>query len=265
MTLHFSTANSFAIRLALAICCFSLYASGQSSRSRPLSVREVPTISVTPSRSGAAFTRIALQASGFAASNITAKELLKFAYGTRPYALVGAPDWLATAKFDVQVIESQPNASSPSPDALREHRKLLVRMVLAEAFQLRFHTVNTLVSGYSLIQDGNGVRIATHDPLTWSAGRILNNNSQIDMTALPISAFADELSDIMGLPVVDRTGLTGNYDVSLSWDKNRTAGDESLKYAGLASALRAQLGLELVPDQQNVDRFVIDNIATPGN
>src|SRR5260370_171345 len=108
MSRHFSTTNNFAICLALAIF-FSLYASGQSSGSRPPSVGEVPTISVTPSRSGAPFTRIALQTTGFAASNITAKELLKFAYGTRPYALIGAPDWLATAKFDVQVIESQAN------------------------------------------------------------------------------------------------------------------------------------------------------------
>ena len=265
MTSHFSTANRFAIRLALAICCFSLYANGQSSGSRPLFVREVPTISVTPSRSGASFTRIALQATGFAASNITAKELLKFAYGTRPYALVSAPDWLATAKFDLQVIEAQADTSSLSPDALREHRKLLVRTVLAEAFHLRFHTVNTFVSGYSLIQDSSGVRIAAHDPLTWSTGRMLNSNGEIDMTALAIGSLADELSDTMGLPVVDRTGLIGIYDVSLSWDKNRTAGDESFKYSGLTSALRAQLGLELVPEQQNVDKFVIDNIAAPAN
>lgn len=260
MSRHFSTTNNFAICLVLAIC-FSLYASGQSSVLRRPSVEEVPTISVTPSRSGAPFTRIALQTSGFAASNITAKELLKFAYGTRPYALIGAPDWLSTAKFDVQVIESQAHTSSRSPAEVREHRKLLVRTVLAEAFQLRFHTVNTLISGYTLIQDSGGARIAAHDPLTWSAGRIVNHNGQIDMTALPISSFADELSDIMGLPVVDRTGLTGNYDLSLSWDKNRTVGDEP----SLASVLRAQLGLELVPEQQNVDRFVIDNIAGPGN
>lgn len=263
MTRPFSTTSRFAICLALAIGCFSLYTSGQSSESRPQSVREGPAISVTPSRSGAPFTRIALQATGFAASNITAKDLLKFAYGVRPYALVGAPDWLATAKFDVQVIESQADTSSLSPAAIQDHRKLLVRTVLGAAFQLRFHTVNTPVLGYSLIQDGSGMRIAAHDPLTWSAGRILNNNGQIDMTALPISSFADELSDIMGVPIVDHTGLTGNYDLSLSWDKNRTAGDESLKYAGLASALRAQLGLQLVPEQQNVDKFVVDNIADP--
>lgn len=263
MPQHFPTANSFAIRLALAICCVSLCASGQSSGPSPLSVREVPTISVTPNRSGAEFTRIALQATGFAASNVTAKELLKFAYGTRPYALVGAPDWLATAKFDVQVIEPQANTSFRSAAEIQEHRKLLVRTVLAEAFQLRFHTANTPVALYLLIKDSSGVRIATHDPLSWSAGRILKNHGQIDITALPISSLADELSDTKGVPVVDGTGFTGNYDLSLAWDKNSTA--ESLKYAGLASALREQLGLELVPEQQNVERFVIDNIAVPGN
>lgn len=90
------------------------------------------------------------------------------------------------------------------------------------------------------------MRIAIHDPLTWSSGRILNNNGQIDMTALPISSLASELSDTIGMPVVDRTGLTGNYDVSLSWAKNSTQEDATLKHAALASALREQLGLELV-------------------
>ena len=85
------------------------------------------------------------------------------------------------------------------------------------------------------------------------------------MTALPISSLASELSDTIGVAVADRTGLTGIYDVSLSWDKNSTTGGGPLKYAALASALREQLGLELVPEQQNVDMLVIDNIAAPGN
>jgi uncharacterized protein (TIGR03435 family) len=265
MTRHFSTANSFATRLALAICWVSLCASGQSSGSSSLSLREVPSISVTPNRSGAKFTQIALQRSGFAASNVTAEELLNFAYGVSPYALDGAPDWLATDKFDVQVVESQGNPSLLSPADIQEHRKVLVRTLLAEAFKLRFHTVNTLVAGYSLTKDSRGVRIAIHDPLTWSSGRILNNKGQIDITALPISSLARELSETMGVPVADRTGLAGNYDVSLSWDKNSPAGDGPLKYGPLASALREQLGLELVPEQQNLERFVIDNIAGPGN
>jgi uncharacterized protein (TIGR03435 family) len=136
ITRHFSASNSFAIRLALAICCFSLYASGQSSGPKLLSVTEVPTIKVTPNRSGDSFTRIALRETGFA--------------------------------------------------------------------------------------------------------------------------------DVVG-PVVDHTGLTGNYDVSLSWDKSLTTVDASLRYAVLDSAVRAQLGLALVPEQQNIDRFVVDNIAIPGN
>lgn len=264
MAQHFSIPKRFAILLAFAACCFSLYASGQSSGSRPQSLTtEVPTVIVTPNRSGGQFTTIALQETGFGASDITAEELLRFAYGTEPYTLVGAPNWLFTAKFDVQVIESQ----ETSPAAIEDHRKVLVRFVLAKAFQLRFHTANTLVDGFSLIQDSGDVRITAHDPLTWSAsaGRITSNNGQIDMTVLPISSFAEELSDIMGQPVVDRTGLTGNYDVSLTWNSNGAAEDKSLTYADLASALRGQLGLELVPQKQNVDKFIIDNIAPPGN
>jgi uncharacterized protein (TIGR03435 family) len=265
MTQHLATLNRFAIRLTLIICCISIFAGAQSSELTAVSLKGVPGISVTPNRSGARFTRIALQSAGFSASNVTVKELLDYAYGIKPYALVGAPDWLATARFDVQVTESQAETAAFSPAQIQEHRKLLVRLVLANAFQLKFHTVHTVVAGYSLIPDSSGVRIAMHDPQSWSTGRITNNNGQIDMTALPISSLADQLSEAMGAPVVDRTRLTGNYDASLWWDKNSTADNASETYAALASAVRDQLGLSLVPGDQEVEKFVIDKIAPAGN
>ena len=265
MKQHFPTVNSVAILLALAIGGISMSAKAQSPGSNVVSPRGDLTISVTPSRSGARFTRIALQTSGFAASNVTANELLKFAYGTKPYSLAGAPDWFATAKFDVQVIEPQADTASFSPTEIQEHRKLLVRTVLASAFQLKFHTVHTVVAGYSLVAGSTGAGITKHDSPDWSSARISNNDGHIEMTALPVSRFADELSDALGAPVVDRTGLSGTYDVSLWWDKSHSAGDAAGTYSVLASAMREQLGLELVPEQQDLERFVIDSIVPAGN
>lgn len=94
------------------------------------------------------------------------------------------------------------------------------------------------------------------------------------------------LSDQIGLPVDDRTGLTGRYDIALSWSDGSAAHSgnhaEGGSYGGaghgghdgafsgaapdasgptLFDALQSQLGLKLVPaPQATVRLFVVDRI-----
>jgi uncharacterized protein (TIGR03435 family) len=56
-------------------------------------------------------------------------------------------------------------------------------------------------------------------------------------------------------PVVDKTGLQGAYDFTLSWDEN--AGPD------LATALQEQLGLRLESQKVPVSYFVIDSAQKP--
>jgi uncharacterized protein (TIGR03435 family) len=86
------------------------------------------------------------------------------------------------------------------------------------------------------------------------------------------------LSQTLGRTVVDKTGLTGSYDFSLTWTP-----DQSLRNAGggpqggppegdaapdasgpsLFTALQEQLGLKLEPQKGAVDVIVIDHIDPP--
>jgi uncharacterized protein (TIGR03435 family) len=68
--------------------------------------------------------------------------------------------------------------------------------------------------------------------------------------------------------VVDRTGLTGNFDFTLEWamplpptDSPTRATDDS--GPSLGTALREQLGLALRPTKARVDAPVIDRIERP--
>ena len=54
---------------------------------------------------------------------------------------------------------------------------------------------------------------------------------------------------------VDKTGLTGVYDFSLSWNEEDGP--------SLASALRDQLGLQLRAEKVPVARFVLDSAQKP--
>jgi uncharacterized protein (TIGR03435 family) len=59
----------------------------------------------------------------------------------------------------------------------------------------------------------------------------------------------------LGIPVVDQTGLTGNYDVDLKWNEQNDPQHENLK-----RALQEQLGLELVPGTAPVEMLVVEKV-----
>jgi uncharacterized protein (TIGR03435 family) len=59
----------------------------------------------------------------------------------------------------------------------------------------------------------------------------------------------------MGAPVVDKTGLTGEYDFTLAWD------DEN--GPALSSAVRDQLGLVIKPEKIPVSTLIVDSAEKP--
>jgi uncharacterized protein (TIGR03435 family) len=66
----------------------------------------------------------------------------------------------------------------------------------------------------------------------------------------PISSIVSFAENQLGVPVVDQTGLTGNFDVDLKWNNRRTK--------DFKQALTDQLGLELVPGTAPVEMLVIE-------
>ena len=69
-------------------------------------------------------------------------------------------------------------------------------------------------------------------------------------TLTDVLAFAGNIG-----PGVDKTGLAGVYDFTLSWNEEDGP--------SLASALRDQLGLQLRPEKVPVSRFVLDSAQKP--
>jgi uncharacterized protein (TIGR03435 family) len=65
-------------------------------------------------------------------------------------------------------------------------------------------------------------------------------------------------------PVVDGTGLTGKYDIKLTWSPqadNPQAGKEVPEGQSMLEALEAQLGLKIRQGKAKLERLVVDQIA----
>jgi uncharacterized protein (TIGR03435 family) len=93
---------------------------------------------------------------------------------------------------------------------------------------------------------------------------------RIDLGGMPLSALAQLLVGQVGRPVVDRTGLTGTFDVELQWSLATAAALSAASNAAgsdgpsIFTAVQEQIGLKLEPAKTSVDYLVIDHIEPPG-
>ena len=91
-------------------------------------------------------------------------------------------------------------------------------------------------------------------------------------TGVAMADFARNLGPFTGRPVVDKTGLTGVYDVDLTWtpeqgppgpDGTAPQAPPSTDGVSLYTAVQEQLGLKLDAQRGPVDVLVIDSAQRP--
>ena len=70
----------------------------------------------------------------------------------------------------------------------------------------------------------------------------------------------------LGRTIVDHTGLTGRYSLSLNWTPDSALPSNSLDAGGgpsIFTAVQEQLGLLLRPEKGSLDTIVIDRVEMP--
>jgi uncharacterized protein (TIGR03435 family) len=77
-----------------------------------------------------------------------------------------------------------------------------------------------------------------------------------------MAALARELTDYAGRPVVDETGLAGEWALTLTWAPDAAGGGDA-SLASIFTAIREQLGLKLEATRGPVDVLVIDRAEKP--
>lgn len=201
----------------------------------------------------------------------------------------GGPDWLKNDRFDIQA--KMPDGS-PDYTFLQFLRgeapqlELMLQSMLAERFNLKFHRETRQVPVYILAFDKKGSKLkeASGEMIRLKDGTSVKNQSLL-WTPAPqpdgtrsdhiIRMFArdksmkelvDTLSRLMDRPVLDRTGLKGNYDITLDYEMESDAGDRpgaDITGPAMFTAFREQLGLKFEATKAPVDVLVIDHAEKP--
>jgi uncharacterized protein (TIGR03435 family) len=200
----------------------------------------------------------------------TVRFLLAFIYDVHDKQIVGAPDWIASEKYDFDGV-----ADAPGTPNLQQIQ-IMFQKLFADRLQLRFHHEKREMSTYILT-------VAKSEPkLTVSPDDPTGYHSLLGMPErgmkghnLTMADFAARLqSGILDRPVVDQTNLHGKYDFLLKWTPDESQfnqvgaripppSDVANAPPGLFTAIQEQLGLKLSPKKAFVDVLVIDHIERP--
>ena len=239
--------------------------------------------SVKPNKSGETSSFLQPRPGGnFAVGNMTLRGLIMFAYGIQGFQLVGAPDWVATERFDITAKAAAD--VPPTPIGRTSPEALMLRSLLEDRFRLSAHRETRDLPIYALVlaradgRLGPQLRQTTSDycaRLLAAAGKAGDTpippggpvcgmrpggtGNEITAGAIPMNEFARFLNVNVGRTVVDRTGLTGVWDFDLKWSPPNAPTPDPDR-PSIFTALQEQLGLRLDATTAPVEVLVIDRL-----
>jgi uncharacterized protein (TIGR03435 family) len=198
--------------------------------------------------------------------------------------LDGGPGWMNSASYTI-------DASTSSPQTIVMMRGPMMQKLLKDRFNLRIHRETrevpvyflTVVPGGSKLSptpEGACNRLSELDP-TWSpvippgskpwcvVTSPLKQESRMtwDVKGMSMDVFSKLINP--GRPVIDKTGLSGTYDIRLEWwlDESPSSPDSGAAidptHVSFIQAVRKQLGLELQPGKGPREFLLIDHLERP--
>ncbi len=261
-------------------------------------------VSIKPNSSGDNRRMIQNPPAGrFATTNVPLRQLIVLAYGDASTGgpppnleITGLPGWATTDGYDVQ---AQPEAGLQST---AKQKQEMLQSMLEDRFKLKILRETKDAPVYALVVGKDGVKAKLSEDQTpfnlngpppggpppagppppppggpaaitgpVPRGMIMMGVGQLRAGAQSMATFAGLLSGQAGRKVVDKTGVTGLYDIDLRWTPDQMPNGAppppglaiDPTGVGLFTAIQEQLGLRLVSETGKVDTFVVESVQRP--
>jgi uncharacterized protein (TIGR03435 family) len=210
--------------------------------------------SVKPSRAaraggeGSGRERIAVTPTSVVMENAGLSFCIQWAYKVKFYQVSG-PDRLVSDRYDIIA-----KAEKPSNN---EQLRAMMQALLGDRFRLRLHRATRTVPVYDLIAP-SAKKLQRPRP-DENTGMTVENGSFV-FRGVTMADFAEGLSDFSSFdrPVLDRTGLNGLFDITLSSAASAMRSDPDAIFAAVEGA-----GFRLHPAKEPLDILVIDHVERP--
>jgi uncharacterized protein (TIGR03435 family) len=141
--------------------------------------------------------------------------------------------------------------------------------VLAQRFSLHCHFETKELPVYKLVVARSGAKLTPTPADAKNKGSVNTHGKRhrnlMEANGVAIDALVANLSQFLGRTVIDKTGLTGLFDFTLTYasDTDAASADDSANGPSVFTALEEQLGLKLESAKGPVPVFIIDHIEKP--
>jgi uncharacterized protein (TIGR03435 family) len=216
-------------------------------------------------------------------TNVSLKDVVARAYRVKPYQVSG-PGWIDSTRYDI---------TAKIPDGAKDKVPEMLQALLLERFNMSVHHETKDLPIYALIVGKNGSKLKKSEegaaPVMMGpdgakmknaprGAMMVDGSGRIQANRVTMSGFSDMLSRMMDRPVVDMTGMEGDYDITLEVAMEDLIGmkkmaggmgpgvhsggeggpaPESNPRASMFTAVQ-QLGLKLDPRRSPLDFLVVD-------
>ena len=230
----------------------------------------------------------------FETTNVRLRDLVMFAYQVRPFQVEGGPDWVDSVGFDI-VAKAETEVPPPTPGGPAGPVQLMIRSLLADRFKLvvRNETKEAPIYALTLARSdgklGPDLKPSTTDcaaMMKAALGRgggppppgspfcgLRMSPTRLEMGGFGLGEFVNGLGNLLARTVVNRTGLTGNYDLVLTYSPEQLPGLQlppgvtppavDPNAPSIFTALQEQAGLKLESTRGPVQVVVIDRAEMP--
>ena len=243
--------------LGISLTSIAALTAAQAPAQKPM----FEVASIRPANSGRPGMSMQTEVGRFKAINVTVSFLIQYAYGIKDFQLSGGPGWMASDKFDI-------DAKGEAKTGDREFPPMM-RTLLADRFQLKFHQETKTLPVFDLVVAKDGPKFS-RAPET-AQGGTRGNPGQLTISKGTMASLVSTLSNILHKKVIDKTGLTGEYEMKLKWTPDDfqppplrpNVPPPNPNTPSIFTAIQEQLGLKLESSKGSVEGLVIDSISKP--
>lgn len=218
----------------------------------------------------------------FVATGANVRLLIKVAYNLNDDQVSGGPAWIGTKHFDIDAkpdaatadAATATDAANAAKTPMQDLTHLRLQALLEDRFHLKLRSEMKEMKTYALVVAKNGPKLtkaanpATPVHFQGSTGTIFATSASMDQ-------LAGAMSDWVGHPVVNLTGLDGRYDLRLTWTPDQAA-PQAQDASGatppppadtggptIFTALQQQLGLSLQSRKSKALFETVENVELP--
>jgi uncharacterized protein (TIGR03435 family) len=203
----------------------------------------------------------------FMAQNFPLKLMLARMHWVPSRQITGGPEWVDSDLWDIQ-------AKADRPGYTREQMLDMLGNLLEDEFKLKLRKDPREGPVYALTLDKSGSKMKVNEspedyeiPIQGGPGGVtVGKRVSMERLCFTLGQFVQGSER----PVIDKTGLTGYYDFTLSFLPELPPGfnkdslpPEMLSRPSIFDAVKQQLGLKLEAQKGPVEYYVIDSVEKP--